>query len=101
MIRWLVAIGALVATGCPSKPAPTGQGSGTATPPPTTANAKTCADVKARIEQLYRVEAQNKEPKRVDEAVADNTAMVMTDCAKDPARFVPCIARAPSVADLE
>ncbi|HEX5058904.1 MAG TPA: hypothetical protein VFV99_06060 [Kofleriaceae bacterium] len=75
-------------------------GSGLGSAPPV-ANAKTCDDVKARVEQMYRGEAQVKEPKRVDEAVADNTAMVMKDCAKDPDKTVPCLARAGSVAELE
>ena len=78
-----------------------GGGSGSAPPPPVTANAKTCDDVKPRVEQMYRGEAQVKEPKRVDEAVADNTAMVMTDCARDVAKLVPCLAKAGSIAELE
>ena len=77
-----------------------GGGSGVGSAPPV-ANAKTCEDVKARIQQMYRGEAQVKEPKRVDDAVADNTTMVMNDCAKDPARTVPCLAKAGSIAELE
>lgn len=76
-------------------------GSGPGTGPPVTANATTCEDVKARVEQMYRAEAQLKEPKRVDEAVADNTTMVMNDCAKDAARIVPCLAKAGSIGELE
>ena len=75
-----------------------GSGPGSASPPST---ATTCDEVRPRVEQLYRGEAQIKEPKRVDEAVADNTAMVMKDCARDPAKLVPCLARAGSVAELE
>lgn len=96
----------LLAAGCPSKPS-TGpsvgggsQGSGTGSAP-VVANATGCADVKAKVEALYRAEAQVKEPKRVEAAVADNTAMVMTDCAKDPATAVPCIVKAQSVPELE
>jgi hypothetical protein len=77
-----------------------GSGSGVGSAPPV-ANAKTCEDVKPRVEQMYRSEAQVKEPKRVEQAVADNTAMVMNDCAKDPAKAVPCLASAGSVAALE
>ncbi|HEY5924150.1 MAG TPA: hypothetical protein VIV11_20865 [Kofleriaceae bacterium] len=77
-----------------------GGGSGTGSAPPV-ANAKTCDDVKARVQQMYRGEAQVKEPKRVDDAVADNTTMVMNDCAKDPAKTVPCLAKAGSIAELE
>jgi hypothetical protein len=104
MTRWLVLL-VMVACACPNKQtaAPTtGSGStggGEAVTPVGTGT--TCDEVKSRIERLYRVEAQATEPKRVDEYVADNTTMVMADCATDPARFVPCIASAPTVADLE
>ncbi len=88
----------LVACACPSKQAaaPAG-GSATAA----VAHPTTCADVRGKIEQLYRADAQQREPKRVDEAVADNTQMVMNDCAKDTARVVACVAQAQTVADLE
>jgi hypothetical protein len=76
----------------------TGSGPGSAPP---VANATSCDDVKSRVEQMYRSEAQVKEPKRVEQAVADNTTMVMNDCAKDPAKTVPCLAKAGSVAVLE
>lgn len=92
---------ALVAA-CPGKstaPTTTGSGSSTTVTPVTTA--KTCEDVKARVEQLYRAEAQSKDPKRVDEAVADNTTMAMNDCAKDPGMLLPCLASVPTVAALE
>jgi hypothetical protein len=101
MKRWLVV---LAVSACSSTHG-TGTGSGSVggsggTAPPV-ANARTCDDVKSRVEQMYRGEAQLKEPKRVDEAVADNTAMVMRDCAKDPAKTVPCLAAAASVTELE
>lgn len=101
MKRWALLL--TLACGCSSKPnnaGTTGGGSSGGTAP-VVANAKTCADVKAKVEQMYRVEAQANEPKRVDEAVADNTTMVMNDCAREPAKFVPCIANAKSVAELE
>ena len=107
MKRWLVFV-AVLACGCPAKkntgPTNGSQGSNAGsdvavvTPP---SNAKTCDEVKPRVEQMYRAEAQAKEPKRVDEATADNTAMAMKDCATDPAKFVPCLAKAPTVADIE
>jgi hypothetical protein len=104
MTRWFVLL-AMVACACPNKQAtgPTAgsgsTGSGEAVTPVT--GGSTCDEVKPRIERLYRVEGQTKEPKRVEAFVADNTAMVMTDCATDPARFVPCLASASTVADLE
>ncbi|MGE5185037.1 MAG: hypothetical protein ACM31C_23370 [Acidobacteriota bacterium] len=88
----------LVACACPSKQ-PAGPGSaGSAV---TAASPTTCADVRPKLEALYRADAQQREPKRVDEAVADNTQMVMNDCAKDTARIVPCVAKASTVAELE
>lgn len=101
MTRWLLVL-VLVACACSSKQA-TGTGSSATgnNTTPVVDNAKTCDDVRPRVEQLYRSEAETKDPKRIEEAVADNTAMVMRDCAKDPARFVPCIAGVPSVAELE
>ncbi len=102
MKLWLVLF-ALVACACPSKQAagPTvGSGSDTGSAA-TVVTAATCDGVRAKIEGLYRAEAQQKEPNRVDEAVADNTKMVMTDCAKDPAKFVPCLAKAQTIGELE
>lgn len=100
MKRLVVLVAVVACSGTPTGPTTTGSGSATTvvTPP---SHAKTCADVKPRVEQLYRAEAQSKEPKRVDEAVADNTTMAMNDCAKDPAKIVPCLASVPSVAELE
>jgi hypothetical protein len=60
-----------------------------------------CEAMRGRVEQLYRAEAQAKEPSRVDAAVVDNTAMVMTDCAQDPDKVAACLAAATTVADLE
>jgi hypothetical protein len=74
-----------------------GPGSGTGSAPPQVA----CGDVRGKVEQLYRAEAQQKEPKRVDEAVADNTAMVMGDCDKQPAKIAPCVHAATTVEAME
>jgi hypothetical protein len=92
----------LFACACPAKPAThTGGGSaGSDTTAPVT-SATTCDGVKAKVEGLYRAEAQQKEPKRVDEAVSDNTTMVMNDCVKDPAKFVPCLNKAATIAEIE
>lgn len=93
----------IVACACPSKTTKTGGGSGGGTGsgsalPPVTGG---CDGAKAKVEALYRTEAQVKEPKRVDEAVADNTAMVMAECAKSPAKVSACIAAAATLKDLE
>jgi hypothetical protein len=100
MKRWLPVVALSALGACPGKSAaPTTGSQGTVTVAPT--SARTCDEVRPRVEQLYRAEAQVKEPTRVDEAVADNTAMAMTDCAKDPATAVPCLASVPTVAELE
>jgi hypothetical protein len=90
-----IALLALVACACPSKSSQ-GPGSGSAV---VTGNG--CDGIRAKVESLYRTEAQQKEPKRVDEAVADNTAMVMTDCAKEPDKVAPCVAKAETIAEIE
>jgi len=93
----------LLGCACPAKTTttpPTGSGTGSGVVPPTTAFT-TCDGAKPKIEALYRAEAQAKEPKRVEEAVADNTAMVLKDCAKQPDKAVPCLGRVTTVAELE
>ena len=88
---------ALLACACSGKGATTVVGGGSAEG---SARAS-CSDLRAKVEQLYRVEAEAKEPKRVEEAVADNTTMVMNDCVREPARVIACVTAATSVADLE
>jgi|GEM_PF-1664961 len=99
---WLVL---LVACACPAKPAtttttgsgtPSGIGSGVQP-----VSATTCDGVRSRVEALYRGEAQQNEPTRVEEAVSDNTTMVMNDCTKDPVKLVPCLAKVATVGELE
>ncbi len=87
----------LVACACPdSKPVHNpGSGSGGS------AAVAGCDGVRSKVESLYRAEAQIKEPKRVDEAVADNTTMVMNDCVRDPDKVSACLAGATTVADIE
>ncbi len=57
--------------------------------------------MRSKVEQLYRADAEAKEPKRVDGAVADNTQMVMNDCAKDPPKVSACIQSAGTLVELE
>ena len=94
-MRWLL----VVAFACSSKQAPVTTGSGTGTPPA----AATCSGAQPKIEQLYRDEATAKQeaPERVAEAVADNTAMVMAECAQAPDRVAPCAMRVATAAELE
>ncbi len=85
----------LVACSGKSTPPITGGGSN---PPPIS---DACAAQRPKLEQLYRAEAEAKEPKRVEGAVADNTQMVLDDCAKDPPRVSACVRDATSVAEIE
>ena len=89
---WLAALVAVPMVACSSKPSTVTSGPGTASP--------ACEAQRARIEGLYRAEAQSREPKRVDEYVADNTAMVIGECAKAPA-IAACVGGAASVPDVE
>lgn len=72
-------------------------GSSTGTGPSATA----CDAVRPRVAQLYRAELRARDPARVDEAVADNTTMVMNDCIKSPDRTAACITAATTVQELE
>ena len=89
----------VVACACPPKPkaaeAPgMGKDKGTET--------VTCDAAKANVTAVYEAEAKatdqaNHDPSFVD----DNVAMVMKDCAKDPARVAKCAMGAKDVATLE
>ena len=95
-MKRLIAV-ALLACGSRAAPAPaegTSAGTGAAPRGP-------CETLRARVEQLYRADALGKEPARVEEAVADNTAMVMNDCAQAPDKVAACVAAAATVKDLE
>jgi len=96
----------IVACACPKKTGTAGTGSGSGSGsgsgvvehPPVAGG---CEGAKAKVEQLYRAEAQAKEPTRVEEAVADNTAMVMAECAKAPDKVSACVAAAQTLKELE
>jgi hypothetical protein len=93
MIRIAVVMALAGCAGNGSGPA-TGSGSSVAATP-------TCDGIRAKVQQLYRAEAEKREPKRVDEAVADNTAMVDKDCAKAPDKVAPCVVKATTIAEIE
>lgn len=58
----------------------------------------TCDGIKVHVEELYRAEATGD---NIDEQVADNTEMVLSDCAAQPDKVAKCAAAAKNVADLE
>jgi len=88
----------LVVVACSGGGVPPTTGSGSSGNPPVSGP---CESARAKTEQLYRAEAEVKEPKHVDGAVADNTQMVMNDCAKAPAKVAACINGISTVAELE
>ena len=97
-MRIAFAIGLALAA-CGGAPGPATTTTTTTRTPPTTI--ATCEGVKPRVEALSRAEAEQREPKRVDEYVSDNTTMIMNDCVRDPGRLAPCLASTPSVAQME
>jgi hypothetical protein len=103
-MRWLIAL-ALTACACPSKQSATRTTGGTGT---TTGSGTPtgCDAITAKVQALYRAEAQGAEkggadPRRVEEAVSDNTAMVAAVCLRDPGTVSTCVAGVTTVKDLE
>lgn len=99
----LALVVAVVLCGCGNAPpvAPSG-GTGTAVAAPGGSPiGTTCDGARGKVEQLYRAAAHDKEPARVTELVADNTAMVMHDCATAPDKIAACIAAAATASELE
>ncbi len=102
----------VVACACKSRGAG-GTGAGTGTDSGTgtgTGSVADCEAVRGHVEALYRALATSAAAEgaeagatapSVDEAVADNVTMVMTDCAADPGRVAACAGQARDVAQLE
>lgn len=98
----LLMVAAVLLGGCPGKGGQGGAGNGGGGAGSGTGTAATsCDGLRAKIEAMYRAEAQAREPRRVEEAVADNTTMVLNDCAKDPTTVVACVHSVGTVAELE
>lgn len=106
MVAWSSLLA--VACACKSRGAG-GAGGGTGTGTGTGAPGD-CDGARANVEALYRADATAahanepdaaKAAQLIDEQTADNVAMVMTDCAADPARVAGCARAARSVAELE
>jgi hypothetical protein len=97
-MKWLLAF-ALVACSSKQTTPNNGSGVGNGTNEPVSG----CDAAKSKIEQLYRDEAAaNKEkPERVEEAVSDNTKMVMNECVKSPEKVSGCVKRAKTAGELE
>lgn len=95
-----ILVSVLALAGCPGNGGQGGTGSGSSTGP-TGPGATSCDGLRPKVEAMYRADAQAKEPKRVEEAVADNTTMVMNDCAKAPDKVIACVNAVASVAELE
>jgi hypothetical protein len=94
-LRMVCVVACVLAGACACKAhkdAGHGGGTGTGT------GSASCDGIKAHVEALYRAEVTGD---NVDEQVADNTQMVLTDCAAQPDKVARCAADAKSVADLE
>ena len=73
-------------------------------PPPTVAAASitnTERPARANVTALYEAQAKVGNNAKNATFAADNVAMVMSDCAADPARVATCAAQARTVPDLE
>ncbi|MEZ4368148.1 MAG: hypothetical protein R2939_17985 [Kofleriaceae bacterium] len=86
------ALGLVVACGGSRAPEPPPTGSG---------DVAACEAQRAHLEAIYRVDAEAREPERVEAAVADNVAMVLIECRSAPARVAPCVAGAADAAAVE
>ena len=95
-------VATVLATGCSGRSAP-GASGGTGSAGLTGGGGADdrCASVRPKVAALYRAEATEREPKRVDEATSDNTTMVMNDCAKAPDAVATCVAQITTIAELE
>jgi hypothetical protein len=80
----------------PPSPGIAGSGGSAANP-----SAGACDAMRARVTDLYRAHLRDRDPARLDEAIADNTTMVMNDCRKAPDTTAACIAAAKTVPELE
>ena len=94
-MRWLIAV-ALAGCACPTKQAGAGTTGGTGSGSGVTPTLTGCDANTAKVQGLYRTE-----PKTTDELIADNTAMVMAVCRRDPGKVSACIASVTTVVDLE
>ena len=101
-IAVIAAIALLSVTGCPNKRGPKGQTGGDGGE---AVSARRCDALRDRVRDLY---ADADKPATDDgkrelaaDILAANVEMVMTDCAEQPSRLVPCIEQAGSSADIE
>ena len=94
----VVILVAVVQTACAckgSKSSPgTGPGSG-----PAVVDASACDGQLEHVRGLYQAAAERAGMNEAE--VADNVAMVMTECRAAPAKVVPCLAKVTAVAQLE
>ncbi|MBA3391149.1 MAG: hypothetical protein H0T89_00820 [Deltaproteobacteria bacterium] len=100
LVTAYLTLGALVACACPSKQATTATttGSGSAGTEPVVTG---CESTRQKVERMYRSESTDTDAARLEGSIADNTAMVMNDCAKAPDKVVACINGSTTIAELE
>lgn len=100
-MRALVLVAVLGAVSCSDKTRSAGGG-------PPTPGPEACAALEPRIAELYREDmaaalaaADPEVQAKEREILGDNVEMVLVDCRAQPARLVPCLEAATSVAQLE
>jgi hypothetical protein len=95
-------VAALAACACKSKPATVTGGGGTSSGSAGSGSAGDCAGVEPAVTALYQAEATATGAADKDATfVADNVAIAVKDCARDPGRVASCAKAATSVAQLE
>jgi hypothetical protein len=101
MWRWLLV--SVIACGCAC-----GRGAGGGGTGGTGGGGSSAADCDAvakHVADLYRADAadtmKGKDEKLLEQIVADNTKMVMAECAREPARVAGCAGQAKSAPELE
>ena len=59
-----------------------------------------CAGIRDHLTALYRSDAEGREPNRIEQATADNVAMALRECGRQP-EFASCADKATSASSLE
>jgi hypothetical protein len=97
-IAAIAAFALLAGAGCPNKSGPKGPGAGDGGDPVAD---RRCDAQRAHIQQLYEQATTADKPELAADLLEANVAMVMADCAEQPARAAPCIEQAKTAADIE
>lgn len=95
---WIVVLLVAAETACACKGSSRGPGTGPGTGSGSV-DASACDGQLEHVRGLYQAAAERAGMNEGE--VADNVAMVMTECKAAPAKVVPCLAKVTAVAQLE